>query len=178
MFVNGVDNYIMNPTHNLGNDIIVVGGGDTALDCARTSLRLTKGQGNITIAYRRAEEDMPADPIMIEEAKEEGVKFSFLAQPKAFEGSDGRMSAAVMDSMQLGKPDQSGRRHPEPIPGKEFKMQCSAVLLAIGRGARLFFCKKKQVLKWASMIRFRSMTTTRHRWKESLLRGMLQAEKR
>jgi glutamate synthase (NADPH) small chain len=145
VFVNGVDNYLKNPKYNLGNDIVVVGGGDTALDCARTALRLSNAQGNVTIAYRRAEEDMPADPIMIEEAKEEGVKFRFLAQPKSFEGSNNDshiVTAVVMDSMQLGKPDQSGRRHPEPIPGKEFKMQCSAVLLAIGRGPDSFLQKQ------------------------------------
>ena len=142
VFVNGVNNYLKNPKYTLGKDIVVVGGGDTALDCARTALRLTNGQGNVTIAYRRSEEDMPADPIMIEEAKEEGVKFRFLAQPKSFEGSpNDHVVAVVMDAMQLGKPDQSGRRHPEPIPGKEFKMQCSAVLLAIGRGPDSFLQK-------------------------------------
>jgi glutamate synthase (NADPH/NADH) small chain len=141
VFVNGVDNYVRNAKYDLGNNIIVVGGGDTALDCARTALRLTKGRGNVTIAYRRAEEDMPADPIMIEQAKEEGVKFRFLAQPESFEGSS-HISAVVMDSMQLGKPDQSGRRHPEAIPGREFKMQCSAVLLAVGRGPDSFLQKK------------------------------------
>ena len=146
VFVNGVNSYLKNPKYDLGNDIIVVGGGDSALDCARTALRLTQGQGNVTIAYRRAEEDMPADPIMIEEAKEEGVKFRFLAQPKSFEGSDkNHIVAAVMDSMQLGKPDQSGRRHPEAISGKEFKMQCSAVLLAIGRGPNSFLQKQARL---------------------------------
>jgi len=72
------------------------------------------------------------------------VKFRFLAQPKSFEGSDKNhvAAAAVMDSMQLGKPDQSGRRHPEPIPGNEFKMQCSTVLLAIGRGPDSFLQKQ------------------------------------
>lgn len=142
VFVNGVDNYVKNPKYDLGNNVIVVGGGDTALDCARTALRLTKAQGSVTIAYRRREEDMPADPIMIEEAKEEGVKFKFLAQPKLFEGSSNRVTAAVMDTMQLGKPDQSGRRHPEPVPGKEFKMQCSSILLAIGRGPDSFLQKQ------------------------------------
>lgn len=139
VFVNSVNSYLKNPVYDLGNDIIVVGGGDTALDCARTALRLTQGKGNVTIAYRRAEQDMPSDPIMIEEAKEEGVRFRFLAQPKSFEGSNGnRIVATVMDSMQLGKPDQSGRRQPEPISGKQFKMNCSAVLLAIGRGPASF----------------------------------------
>src|SRR5215218_1191790 len=143
VFINGVNTYLKNPKYDLGNDIIVVGGGDTALDCARTALRLTGGQGTVTIAYRRAEEDMPADPIMIEEANEEGVKFRFLAQPKSFEGSDkNHVVALVLDSMQLGSPDQSGRRQPEPIPGKEFKMKCSAVLLAIGRGPDSFLQKQ------------------------------------
>jgi glutamate synthase (NADPH/NADH) small chain len=142
VFVNGVDSYLKNQKYKLGKDIVVVGGGDTALDCARTALRLTNGQGSVTIAYRRAEQDMPADPIMIEEAKEEGVKFRFLAQPKSFEGRANHLSAAVMDTMQLGAPDQSGRRHPEPAPGKEFKMQCSTVLLAIGRGPDSFLQKR------------------------------------
>lgn len=142
VFVNGVDSYLKNQKYKLGKDIVVVGGGDTALDCARTALRLTNGRGNVTIAYRRAEQDMPADPIMIEEAKEEGVKFRFLAQPKSFEGGTANhLGAAVMDTMQLGAPDQSGRRHPEPAPGKEFKMQCSTVLLAIGRGPDSFLQK-------------------------------------
>ncbi len=142
VFVNGIDNYLKEPKYDLGNDIVVVGGGDTALDCARTALRLNHGQGHITIVYRRAEEDMPADPIMIEEAKEEGVIFKFLAQPKSVESGDKkRVAALVMDSMQLGKPDQSGRRSPEPMPGKEFRIQCSAVLLAIGRGPDSFLQK-------------------------------------
>ncbi len=148
VFVNGVDNYIKNPKYDLGKDIIVIGGGDSALDCARTALRLTNGKGNVTIAYRRTENDMPADPIMIQEAKEEGVKFKFLAQPKSFEGSvsnnndNQSITAIIMDEMQLGQPDQSGRRHPEPVPGKEFKMQCSTVLLAIGRGPDSFLQKQ------------------------------------
>jgi NADPH-dependent glutamate synthase beta subunit-like oxidoreductase len=141
VFVNGADNYLKNPKYNIGDEVIIVGGGDSALDCARTALRLTKGHANVTMAYRRAEEDMPADPIMIEEAKEEGVKFRFLAQPRSFEGSN-HVTAVVMDSIQPGKPDQSGRRHPQPIPGKEFKMQCSAVLLAIGRGPDSFLQKQ------------------------------------
>jgi glutamate synthase (NADPH/NADH) small chain len=143
VFVNGVDSYLKSPKYDLGNDIIVVGGGDTALDCARTALRLNQGQGNVTVAYRRAEEDMPAAPIMIEEAEEEGVKFRFLAQPKSFEGSDkNHVVSVIMDSMQLGKPDQSGRRQPEPIAAKSFKMHCSAVLLAIGRGPASFLQKQ------------------------------------
>jgi glutamate synthase (NADPH) small chain len=147
VFGNGVDDFMndnnksnIKKDYDLGKEIIVVGGGDSALDCARTALRLTKG--NVTIVYRRTENDMPADPIMLQEAKEEGVKFRFLADPKSFEGSNGHVTITEMNSMKLGAPDQTGRRSPEPLPGKEFKMNCSSVLLAVGRGPNSFLPKK------------------------------------
>lgn len=127
-------------TYDLGHEVIVVGGGDTALDCARTALRLI-GEGTVNILYRRTENDMPADPVMIEEAKEEGVQFTFLAQPKSYEADDGRVAAVNADSMKLSEPDQSGRRKPEPIRGKEKQIRCSAVLLAVGRGPNSFLQK-------------------------------------
>ena len=143
VFVNGVKNYLdqNQSKYQLGKEIIIIGGGDTALDCARTALRLTKG--NVTIVYRRTENDMPADPIMLEEAKEEGVKFKFLAEPKSYEGdSNGHIMTTTMNLMQLGTPDQTGRKSPEPIPGKEFKIKCSSVLLAVGREPNSFLPKK------------------------------------
>ena len=147
VFGNGVNDYMNDNNksnskkdYDLGKEIIVVGGGDPALDCARTVLRLSKG--NVTIVYRRTENDMPADPIMLQEAKEEGVKFRFLADPKSFEGSKGHVTITEMNSMKLGAPDQTGRRSPEPVPGKEFKMSCSNVLLAVGRGSDSFLQKK------------------------------------
>ncbi|MGC1928782.1 MAG: NAD(P)-dependent oxidoreductase, partial [Candidatus Nitrosopolaris sp.] len=141
VFVDGVDAYIENSKkYELGKEVIVIGGGDTALDCARTALRLTKG--NVTIVYRRTENDMPADPIMLDEAKEEGVKFKFLAAPKSYEGVDGYVAATVMDFMQLTAADESGRRTPEPVPEKVFKMNCSSVLLAVGREPNSFLTMK------------------------------------
>jgi glutamate synthase (NADPH) small chain len=143
VFGNGVDDYRKNNNSNkydLGKEVIVIGGGDTALDCARTALRLTKG--NVTIVYRRTENDMPADPIMLEEAKEEEVKFRFLAEPKSYEGANGQVATVTMNSMQHGAPDQTGRRSPEPVPGKEFKINCSSVLLAVGREPNSFLQKK------------------------------------
>lgn len=144
VYVNGVDNYLKNKSnsnkYDLGKEVIVIGGGDTALDCARTALRLTKG--NVTIVYRRTENDLPTDPIMLQEAKEEGVNFRFLADPKSFEGSNGHVTTIEMNSMKLGVPDQTGRKSPEPIPGKEFKINCSSVLLAVGRGPNSFLQKK------------------------------------
>jgi glutamate synthase (NADPH/NADH) small chain len=148
VFGNGLNDYIydnnksnLRKNYDLGKEIIVVGGGDSALDCARR--RLTKG--NVTIVYRRTENDMPADPIMLQEAKEEGVKFRFLSDPKSFEGSNGHVTVTEMNSMKLGAPDQTGRRSPEPVPGKEFKMSCSSVLLAVGRGPNSFLQKKAGV---------------------------------
>jgi glutamate synthase (NADPH) small chain len=85
---------------------------------------------------------LPADPIMLQEAKEEGVNFRFLADPKSFEGSNGHVTTIEMNSMKLGVPDQTGRKSPEPIPGKEFKINCSSVLLAVGRGPNSFLQKK------------------------------------
>ena len=143
VFGNGIDNYRKNNNSNkydLGKEVIVIGGGDTALDCARTALRLTKG--NVTIVYRRTENDMPADPIMLEEAKEEEVKFRFLAEPKSYEGANGQVATVTMNSMQLGAPDQTGRRSPESVPRKEFKLNCSSVLLAVGREPNSFLQKK------------------------------------
>ncbi len=132
VFLHGVDAYLKNPTYELGSEIIVVGGGDSALDAARTSLRLTGG--NVTIVYRRTETEMPADAIMLEEAKEEGIQFKFLADPRAYTGENGKLVSVLMDTMQLGEPDSTGRRSPEPVPGAEYSVNCSAVLLAVGRG--------------------------------------------
>jgi glutamate synthase (NADPH/NADH) small chain len=149
VYINGVDDFLKKikvknrdsdkdgSSYNLGKEVIVVGGGDTALDCARTALRLI-GEGNVSILYRRTENDMPADPVMIEEAKEEGVQFRFLAQPRSYEGVKGRISAVNADSMKLSEPDQSGRRKPQPIPEKVIKIKCSSVLLAVGRGPNSF----------------------------------------
>ena len=123
VFLEGLESYLSNPKYRLGNDIIVIGGGDTSLDCARTALRLTKGKANVTLLCLQSEAELHVDPIMLEEAKEEGVKFRFLGQAKSFEGdSNGHVVATIIDSVHMGAPDQSGKRHPEVIPNKEFKM--------------------------------------------------------
>lgn len=123
----------------LGKTILVVGGGDTALDCARTALRLT--QGHVVVVYRRNEKEMPADPIMVQEAREEGVEFRFLSDPKEYVPEEGRLSGAVLSSMKLGAPDSTGRKHPEPIPGEESIVKCDSVLLAVGRGPDSFLAE-------------------------------------
>jgi glutamate synthase (NADPH/NADH) small chain len=141
----GVDNYLKNPKYELGTEIVVIGGGDTSLDCARTALRLTRGKGSVTILCRQPETGLHVDPVMLAEAKEEGVEFKFLVQAKSFEGdsNSGRVVAAVIDNLRMGEPDsKTGKQELEPIPGKEFRMPCSTVLVAIGRGPNSFLQKK------------------------------------
>lgn len=143
VFVNGVESYRKNPKYDLGDKVVVIGGGDSSLDCARTALRLANG-GIVTLVYRRTEKEMPSYPIMVEEAKEEGVQFKFLVEAKTYndDNGNGHVSSISMDTMKLGQPDQTGRRKPEPVPGKEFKMSCTSVFLVIGRGPNSFLQKK------------------------------------
>jgi len=136
VYANGVKAYLEHQTYNLGKNILVIGGGDTALDAARTALRLTGG--SVTIAYRRNESEMHVYAPLLDEGKEEGVQFKFLAAPKSFNGSGGKLIGTTMSTMKLGKPDATGRRNPEPVPGQEFDMECDSVLLAVGRGPNSF----------------------------------------
>ena len=124
---------------NLGKNIIVIGGGNTAMDAARIALRMQKMQGiepNTSIFYRRTEVEMPARRLEIEHAKEEGVKFKFLVQPQEFIGDDSgfvkRMSSL---ECQLGEPDSSGRKRPVPIEGSSFNSGCDLAIIAVGLGA-------------------------------------------
>ena len=139
VFVNGVESYIRNPKYDLGKKILVIGGGDSALDCARTALRLT--QGDVKMVYRRTEAEMPVDEILVQEGKEEGLQLAFLMAPKAYVGSDGRLTKAVMTVMKLGEVDSSGRRSPVPT-GETVDIECDSVIVAIGRGPSTFLQKK------------------------------------
>jgi glutamate synthase (NADPH/NADH) small chain len=145
VYVNGVEEYLKNPKYDLGKDILVIGAGDTALDDARTAKRLSGG-GNVAIVYRRTENDAPSDPIMVEEAKEEGIEFKYLSNPKKYNGDkDGKLVSTTMDTMQLVQEDETGRKEPKPVPGKEFEMKSSAVLLAVGRGPNSFLQKQAKL---------------------------------
>jgi glutamate synthase (NADPH/NADH) small chain len=139
VFVNGVENYLDHPTYELGKEVLVIGGGDSALDCARTALRLTRG--SVTIVYRRTEAEMPVDPVLVEEGKEEGLRLSFLMAPKTYNGTDGRVSSVTMSIMRLGEVDASGRRSPEPT-GRDTTVNCDSVIVAIGRGPNSFIQKQ------------------------------------
>jgi len=124
---------------NVGKNIIVIGGGNTAMDAARVALRLQKMQGikpATSIFYRRTEVEMPARRPEIEHAKEEGVNFKFLVQPQEFGGDDsGFLKKMGSLECRLGKPDSSGRRRPIPIEGSDFESECDVVIIAVGLGA-------------------------------------------
>ena len=115
-----------------GRRVLVIGGGNSALDAARTAVRC--GAEKVTIVYRRTRAEMPADPREIEDAEREGIELMFLAAPKAFQaGNAGRVAGLECLKMKLGRPDASGRPAPEPIPGSEFIIPCDAVVATIGQ---------------------------------------------
>lgn len=116
---------------NIGNDVVVVGGGNTAIDAARTSLRL--GAKRVTILYRRTRDEMPASVIEIEAAEHEGVLLRFLAAPVKMAKTDSGTELTCV-AMELGKSDASGRRRPVPVEGSEFVIKASSVISAIGQG--------------------------------------------
>jgi glutamate synthase (NADPH/NADH) small chain len=116
----------------VGDRVVTIGGGNVAMDCARTSLRL--GCKESVILYRRSDAELPARREEIHHAKEEGVKFELLSAPLEFIGDDcGNVKQIKAIRMQLGEPDASGRRRPVKIPGSEFTLDAQTVLIAIGQ---------------------------------------------
>lgn len=117
-----------------GKRVAVIGGGNTAMDAARTALRLCHEE--VTIVYRRTRREMPARIEEIHHGEEEGLKFMLLTNPTRFIGDeDGRLKAIECIRMELGEPDESGRRRPTPIKGSEFIMEVDTAIVAIGNGA-------------------------------------------
>ncbi|MBQ7525015.1 MAG: NADPH-dependent glutamate synthase [Abditibacteriota bacterium] len=112
--------------------VCVIGAGNTAMDCTRTALRV--GAESVTIVYRRGREEMPARAEEIENAEEEGVVFKLLTNPKRFiADEDGAVCAMECLKMELGEPDDSGRRRPVPVEGSEFNIECDTVIVALGQ---------------------------------------------
>lgn len=118
-----------------GDRVCVIGGGNTAVDAARTSLRL--GCSEVSIVYRRSRDEMPANIWEIEEAEEEKVNFYLLANPTKILGSDGKVTGMECIRMELGEPDESGRRRPVPVEGSEFIIECDVVIPAVSQAPDL-----------------------------------------
>ncbi|MBF0508473.1 MAG: RnfABCDGE type electron transport complex subunit B [Deltaproteobacteria bacterium] len=124
----------------VGQRVVIVGGGNTAIDAARTSWRL--GAKEVTVLYRRSRKEMPANDIEVEEAEHEGIKFHFLAAPTRLVGENGKLTGIEFIKMELGEPDASGRRRPVPVEGSETVLPVDNVIAAIGQFPDLDFIQK------------------------------------
>ena len=124
----------------LGSKVAVIGGGNVAIDAARTALR--SGAEKVSVFYRRSREEMPAFSADVEEAKREGIDFQFLVAPKRILSENGKVTALDCIRMELGEPDKSGRPRPIPIEGSNFVINFDTVILAIGEAPDLSFLPK------------------------------------
>jgi len=138
----------------IGKKVVVIGGGNVAMDSARSALRL--GAEEVCIVYRRSREELPAREEEIENAEEEGIVCKFLAAPLRFVGDEkGWVKAMECMCMELGPPDESGRRRPIPIKGSEFVMDVDSVIVAIGRTPNPIIqstTEGLQVTKWGTIV--------------------------
>ena len=118
----------------IGRNVVVLGAGNVAMDAARTAMRL--GAENVKIVYRRSREEMPARQAEIHHAEEEGIEMFLLTNPTKYIGNDrGRLTGMECLRMELGEPDDSGRRRPVALKGSEFHMECDLCIVAVGSGA-------------------------------------------
>ena len=135
-----------------GKDIVVIGGGDTAMDCVRTSIR--QNAKSVKCLYRRDKENMPGSAREVGNAEEEGVEFVWLSSPKEFIGKN-KIESLVVDKIKLGEPDDSGRRKPEVQENSNFNIKADIVIKALGFDAEdlpnLFDSKDLQVTKWGTL---------------------------
>ena len=138
----------------IGRHVVVIGGGNVAMDSARSALRL--GAEEVCIVYRRSREELPARQEEIENAEEEGIVCRFLAAPKRFVGDEkGWVRAMECVCMELGPPDESGRRRPVPVAGSEFVMDTDTVIIAIGRTPNPIIQSTTEglaVTKWGTIV--------------------------
>jgi len=129
-----------------GKNVITLGAGNVAMDAARTALRL--GAKKSRIVYRRSRQEVPARGAEVHHAEEEGVEFHFLTAPTKFIGDDkARVVGMEGLKMELGEPDDSGRRRPIPIKGSEFELECDLAIIAVGAGANPLLTKSTEGLK-------------------------------
>jgi len=135
-----------------GKDIVVIGGGDTAMDCVRTSIR--QNAKSVKCLYRRDKENMPGSAREVANAEEEGVEFIWLSSPKKFIGT-GKVENVIVDKIKLGEPDDSGRRKPEIQKKSEFSVKADIIIKALGFNPenlpKLFGIEDLQVTRWGTL---------------------------
>ena len=135
-----------------GKRVVVFGGGNTAMDAARTAQRL--GAGDVRVLYRRTEDEMPARREEVRHAREEGIHFDFLVSPTELTGADGVLTGLVVQKMELGEPDDSGRRRPQPIEGAIDSLDADLAVVAIGNGPNpllLSTCPDLERTRWGTI---------------------------
>ncbi len=142
-------------------DVVVIGGGDTAMDCVRTAVR--QNAKSVKCLYRRDRENMPGSAREVYNAEEEGVEFMWLSNPKKFIGNE-KISSILVEKMKLGNPDSSGRNISEPIPDSEFEIKADMAIKALGFDPedlkKLFNSPDLSVSKWGTIkINFQTMET-------------------
>ena len=152
-----------------GKNVVVIGGGDTAMDCVRTSIR--QNAKSVKCLYRRDKENMPGSAREVKNAEEEGVEFVWLSSPKEFIGKN-KVESLVVDKINLGEPDETGRRKPEIKANSEFNIQADLVIKSLGFDPenlpKLFNSNDLQVTKWGTLkVDFDTM--------ESNLKGVFAA---
>ena len=146
----------------LGNRVIVIGGGNTAMDAARSALRL--GVKEVIVAYRRTRQEMPAQPIEIEEAIEEGVSMQYLTAPVSIKPAGDTLQMNCV-KMALGEPDKSGRRRPIPLEGSEFTITATTIISAIGQAVDGFCIGDKTLIdQWGNVVVNRETLQTTLPW--------------
>ena len=143
---------------SLGHDVVVVGGGNTAVDCARTAVRL--GAQNVRILYRRSREEMPCLMQEVESAEAEGVDIDLLVAPVRLE-RDGHDLSLTCQRMRLGEPDDSGRRRPIALEGSDVVIKCSTVIAAIGQSVERSLAEQEglRVTSWGIAADARTLAT-------------------
>jgi glutamate synthase (NADPH/NADH) small chain len=137
-----------------GKNVVVLGAGNVAMDSARTAMRL--GADSVKIVYRRSRDEMPARGAEIHHAEEEGIEFFLLTNPTRFKGDEkGRLTGMECLKMELGEPDDSGRRRPIAIKGSEFHMDTDLVIVAVGSGANPLLTQSTpdmELNKWGYIV--------------------------
>lgn len=135
-----------------GKNVVVIGGGDTAMDCVRTAVR--QGAKSVKCVYRRDRENMPGSVREVQNAEEEGVEFVWLAGPEAFVG-DSTVEGVRVYEMRLGAPDATGRQAPEPVPNSSYTLDCDLAVLALGFEPEdlpaLFGAPELRVTRWGTV---------------------------
>jgi glutamate synthase (NADPH/NADH) small chain len=142
--------------------IVIIGGGSTAMDVSRNSIRL--GAKSVHVVYRRGRRQMSASPEEVVQARDENIKFLMMANPTRIVGQDGRVRFVENVQMELGAPDDSGRKRPEPIPHSEFLLAADEVVLAVGQNPSEFGSLSDiEITKWGDIVVDENCRTTNDR---------------